>query len=165
MGRRRKHIAVAVGLQAVPLLGAVSCGAAASTAANEPGGDGLWSWLWLSVLLFGMGYAYVRRPLKMLITMVAGPLFALSSCTALIGATGFDFEHGHGDASKVTAAELQEALIIVGVEAILIADVWRLTNLYNRRLELEESVPPAPSMPGSSPPPNDADTPTPSSSP
>jgi hypothetical protein len=139
--RSRKSVAITIILQSLPMLGATSC--AANGFANET--PGLWLFLWIGVIAWGLGYAYLGRIKRFALVFLIGPFFAYFSCGASLQGAHFpDYEHsGSGNSTyKYTDANMasfQEALIIAGAELILIVDAWRLAEENNAEVEDEEA--------------------------
>src|SRR5689334_8204611 len=117
---RRVRPIVAVVLQCVPLLAAGGCTANALTNQHAQSDYGS-GWLMLALvagLFWGLGYAYLGKWARFVALFFLGPIFALTSCTAMTLGLGVDYEHTwwvDASADKIAAANranLQEALIL-----------------------------------------------------
>jgi len=133
----RKSLMLAVLLQCIPLLGASSC---YWYAAKPEDVTTVVNPLVIFLLFWGLGYAYVGRGGRFLLTFVCGPLFFLVSCGVVSSGVQVDFEHGPttlttAEANSVRSAAVTEGLILSGVILLLAVDALRLAAAHNASLQ------------------------------
>lgn len=126
---KRKSPLVAALLQCIPLLGAGSC---IANGATDLGFDWV-VFLWWSVLLWGLGYAYLDRMRRFLVWGLAGPLLAIGSCFASFSGVSYDFEHNTRSEDRPAAnrAAVQTGLLVSLAVLLLAVDAARLAAARN----------------------------------
>ena len=132
--RGRKSLMLAAMLQGIPVLGAAGCIANGATNQHAQG----WALLlWLSVLLWGIGYMYVGALGRAAIVFFAGPALAFASCTASFSGVSYDYEHASKsqDSSGADRASIQTGLLVGIAVMILAVDAVRLAAARNDAID------------------------------
>lgn len=128
---RTKSLFWAVMLQCVPLLGAAGCVANGTTDQRSVGVSLL---LWTSVLLWGLGYLYVGAFKRLILAVLAGPVLAITACSASFSGVSYDYEHGgnaRNDVDAANRASIQTGAIIALAVMVLAVDAARLAVARN----------------------------------
>ena len=132
--KKIKQPGLAVILNLIPFIGLGGCAvqvrSPSSSSLAELGG------LWFFILIWGIGYLYLGRWVRFLLSM----LIPWVSCFAS-SSFGLDFEHGRGETANFFAWLLMVASICV----ITAVDAYRLAVANNARIDnipQDNSIPP-----------------------